>query len=256
MNLFAVLIVVDTSSAEETVPFASRAPGTGRLSQQSKHDIEPLQMTRFDQGRMKYESSDGKEDDELALISIREIALDFQENVPRLSRRRINPNAFLGKEAVTFLLNKSYASSRQEAVELGLRMQHELGLFRHVRRRQIDFKDTDTIFVFSDVESPAFVFATHKPRFAFISRLLFSYKEGPGPDVHMEFPYASASDPSRFSVRDCIHSGESMNMLVNMKDANSDEDGDDEEESFSYSQSGASRSGSKPKPSSKDIFIK
>jgi hypothetical protein len=42
------------------------------------------------------------------------------------------PNVFVGSEVVGALVNEGVAATREEAVALGRKLQHELGLFRHV----------------------------------------------------------------------------------------------------------------------------
>jgi hypothetical protein len=191
--------------------------------------IEPLHMER----RSQKDIIGGPSDDDLdeQIITLQDVAKDFQENVPRIMRRRAGPNSFLGKDAVSFLVNMNYASSREEAVELGLRLQNELHLFQPARRRQLNFKDADLVFEFSNIETPAFVFTTHKPWFCYISRLLFSNDDVSGPDAHMEFPFASSSDHPRFTVKDCVPSGETSSMLASMQDVGLFDDQAVEEES-------------------------
>ncbi|KAL3925996.1 MAG: hypothetical protein SGILL_000043, partial [Bacillariaceae sp.] len=196
--------------------------------------IEPLQMERKNQSDLIGETSD--DDSDTQLLTLQDLAKDFQENVPRITRRRAGPNSFLGKDGVTFLVDMNYASSRQEAVELGSRLQNELHLFQSARRRQVNFKDGDVVFEFLNVETPAYLFTTHKPWFCFISRLLFSNDNGAATDAHIEFPFASSSDHPRFTVRDCLPSGETANMLASMQDVDLfddfaiEEEGSDEED--------------------------
>ncbi|KAL3913101.1 MAG: hypothetical protein SGILL_006624 [Bacillariaceae sp.] len=183
--------------------------------------IEPLHMERKSQSEMLGESPDDDLDPQA--ITLQAVAKDLQENVPRIVRRRAGPNSFLAKDAVTFLVYMSYAASREEAVELCLRLQNELHLFQPARRRQQPaFKDGDVVFEFSNVETPAsYVFTTHKPWFCFISRLLFSSDEVAGPDAtdaHIEFPFATSKDHPRFTVKDGVPTGETARMLASMQD--------------------------------------
>jgi Domain found in Dishevelled, Egl-10, and Pleckstrin (DEP) len=190
--------------------------------------IEPLQMERKDVIKKNDISDD---DSDRRSANLQELAKFFQENVPRIKRRRIHPNAFFGREAVSFLVDTNYASSRQEAVDLGKRLQHDIGLFHHVRKRQIDFRDSDVVFVLTNVETSAYLFRTHNPWFCSVSRFLFSNVEKARLDAHMEFPFASSLDHPRFTVRDGLDSKEPLNLLARMQDPNSDAELDDEESS-------------------------
>ncbi|KAG7367247.1 glutamate-cysteine ligase [Nitzschia inconspicua] len=190
--------------------------------------IEPLQMDRKD-ALKNSELSEGAPDPQSS--NLQELARVFQDSVPRIKRARISADAFFGREAVSFLVDMNYASSRQEAVDLGKRLQHETGLFHHVRKRQIDFRDSDVVFVFSNIETSAYVYSTHNPWFCALSRFLFSSGGNMRSDVHMEFPFASSQDHPRFTVRDGLDSKEPMNLLEHMLDPNSDVELDEVESS-------------------------
>jgi hypothetical protein len=190
--------------------------------------IESLQMEREDQWLAKNNEHCDDESDPQS-PSLQELAKIFWESVPRIKRRRLHANAFLGRDAVSFLVDMNFASSRQDAVELGKRLQHEMSLFHHIRKRQVDFRDSDVIFVLYNIEMSSYVFKTHSPWFCSISRFLFSDVDKTRSDVHMEFPYASAVDHPRFSVHDGLDSKEPVNLLASMQDPFSDIDMDDQE---------------------------
>jgi Domain found in Dishevelled, Egl-10, and Pleckstrin (DEP) len=64
---------------------------------------------------------------EIATILRRE--LDIRDRFYRLKRHR---SFFVASDAVTFMVRMKLASTRKEAVELGRRLENELGLWRHV----------------------------------------------------------------------------------------------------------------------------
>lgn len=202
--------------------------------------IETLQMERKDVLRLN-DLSDN--DSEPQSSNLQELAKVFQDNVPRIKRRQIGPGAFFGREAVTFLVENNYASSRQGAVDLGKRLQYEMSLFHHIRNRQIDFRDSDVVFVLSNVEMSTYTFRTHNPWFSSVSHFLFPAPGNTRSDVHMEFPFASFQDHPRFTVREGLDSTEPMNLLERMQNPNSENDlddfdsSDDESEEDDYSTS-------------------
>lgn len=88
----------------------------------------------------------------LKKIQLAEIAESFRTGVKVQSNRyraRIYPRTFVGSQAVTYLVNSSWAPSRKEAVDLGRRLQRELKLFQHVKE-QHEFKDDYLFYKFTD----------------------------------------------------------------------------------------------------------
>jgi len=198
--------------------------------------IEPLQMGRREQMEEKANSSGGGDNvcDPPEMATLEEMAKEFKENVARSKRRRLSSqflgdvNTFSGKDAVDFFVDMNYAASRKDAVELGKRMQRELRLFEHVRRKNMEFKDADVLYVLSSsIESSEFVVNTHKPWFRSISRLFFP-KTDEGCD-YIEFPYGDADHP-RFTVDESIvdRSRESVNVLASMQGVPGVEEDDQE----------------------------
>ena len=70
----------------------------------------------------------------------------------RQYRLRTYPQVFVGKEAVDFLVRFKFAASRQEAVQLGRRLQQEFQLFVHVTGEH-PFEDE---FIFFKMLTPKF----------------------------------------------------------------------------------------------------
>ena len=77
------------------------------------------------------------------MMKIREIMDLFEHGVPVRDRKyhaRSYPKCFVGKEAVSFMVKAGMATSREEAVKLGLTLCNEFNLFEHVCREH-EFKD-------------------------------------------------------------------------------------------------------------------
>ena len=62
-------------------------------------------------------------------------------------RTRRYKKCFIGKDAVTFMVESNMASSREDAVLLGLRLMNEFNLFEHVHRDHV-FKDAHLFYRF------------------------------------------------------------------------------------------------------------
>jgi hypothetical protein len=62
-------------------------------------------------------------------------------------RTRKYKKCFIGKDAVTFMVESNMASSREDAVLLGLRLMNEFNLFEHVHRDHV-FKDAHLFYRF------------------------------------------------------------------------------------------------------------
>ena len=212
--------------------------------------IEPLDMEEEEEKEEEESKEEGvevvlSEIDNVARPqppSLQEIAKKFKVELPRSRRRRIVPylrgdlNTFLAKDAVDYLVDKKYATSRKEAVELGRRMQRELRLFDPLdmkRRKQSDFKDSDQFFVFTKIGfSQNVSFKTHEPWFRSISALLFSGNEVTSGTSHMEFPFADDAQHPRFTVNDSLvlRPRESAIVLANTQEEEDDDDDEEEEE--------------------------
>lgn len=183
--------------------------------------IQPLEMKRKDPQTVKTALShcgDDTSSNPVQSPSLEDMAREFKEGVARTGRigrkgRRRGAtstffgghvNTFLGSDAVDFFIEKKFAVTRAEAVRLGVRMQEDLRLFEHVRRR-IDFRDADLYYAFSNFDTNEYAFQTHRPWFKTLSRLVGFYSEDVTDDVaHLEFPFAGGMDHPRFTIKDSI----------------------------------------------------
>jgi hypothetical protein len=214
-------------------------PGSGH--------IEPLEMERKDPESCKTaaEYFDDENDhpnnsssivvsdhQKLRMSSLQEIADEFRDGVKRTGRRwggtvdGVAVNTFTGTDAVDFLTSRGFAKDRVEAVELGRRLQHELHIFEHIRRKQ-QFKDENIFYSFLYYDTSEYVFKTHQPWFKSFARLIGFHREGMSPsEAHMEFPFASGADHPRFTIKDSlvIRSRESRNALARRESIEDDDE--------------------------------
>lgn len=240
----------------------------------SRH-IEPLEMERKDPGSCltaatyfddddqndgSFSASDHQRPKQQKKPTLDEVANEFRNGVKRSGRRRggeINGmavNTFTGTDAVDFLVFRGYAPDRAEAVELGRRLQQELHLFEHIRRRQ-EFNDDKIFYSFLNYDTSEYVFKTHRPWFKNVSRMLGLYREDISTsEAHMEFPFASGIDHPRFTIKDSlvIRSRESRNAMARMDSTEDDDDngeGEDSAKDIGESSGHAKESGSDSAPS-------
>ena len=83
---------------------------------------------------------------------LEEIAIAFEDAVPVFDRRhklKMYRDCFTGKEGVDFLVRSQYASSRHNAVEIGIQLQLRLNLFEHVHKDH-EYSDLDLFYRFVD----------------------------------------------------------------------------------------------------------
>mmetsp|Transcript_25878 Transcript_25878/g.61371 ORF Transcript_25878/g.61371 Transcript_25878/m.61371 type:complete len:1308 (+) Transcript_25878:76-3999(+) len=214
--------------------------------------IEPLEMERMDPDSCKTVTEYFDEDDQnnnnnnssilsmsssqqIRKPSLQDIAIEFRNGVKRTGRRRRNANGvtintFTGIDAVDFLTGCVFASDRVEAVELGRRLQHELHLFEHIRRRQ-EFKDENIFYAFLNYDTSEYVFKTHQPWFKNFAKMIGFHRDEMSPaEAHMEFPFASGNDHPRFTIKDSlvVRSKESRNALARKESADEDEESGDD----------------------------
>lgn len=187
-----------------------------------KSYIQPLEMKRKDPQTVKTALShcgDDASGNPVQSPTLEDMAREFKEGVTRTGRtgrkgRRRDAtgstffggtiNTFLGSDAVDFFVERKFADSRSDAVQLGVRMQEELRLFEHVRRR-IEFRDADLYYSFTNFDTNEYAFKTHRPWFKTLSRIVGFYDDNTSDEeAHLEFPFASGLDHPRFTIKDSI----------------------------------------------------
>jgi hypothetical protein len=188
--------------------------------------IEPITLERKDSSTVKTAMSHFGSTSEIhEEQSLHTVAQAFREGVQTNKHRfffKSYSNSFVGSEAVDFLLEQKFATTRHEAVDLGRRLQKELSLFEHVTRRH-DFLDAHLYYVFLDYDYSEYVCKTHKPWGQALFRFI-GFSNPPSmmeAEVQLEFPYATGIDHPRFTVKESlvIRSKESQKMLLSMQAA-------------------------------------
>mmetsp|Transcript_25742 Transcript_25742/g.36318 ORF Transcript_25742/g.36318 Transcript_25742/m.36318 type:complete len:1132 (-) Transcript_25742:170-3565(-) len=159
--------------------------------------------------------------------SFEQIAMAMRRGVTVKKRKyklKWYSNVFIGSELVDFMVKSGYATSRQDAVQLGEKINKELNLFHHVTREHL-LEDGHLFYRFSTLRSHAYIVTTHKPRF----KSLFSFLgfEMDAEEDHLEFPYANGIDYPKFTVK------ESLVLRNKQGDITAGESDDNEEEEFS-----------------------
>lgn len=97
-------------------------------------------------------------------LGIDDVEEAFERGVEVKDRRyhlRVYPQCFVANEAVSYLVKSGYAKTREQAVMLGMRLQQERNLIRHVTDDHL-FKDEYLFFVFIPQEERVVVEPTQK----------------------------------------------------------------------------------------------
>jgi hypothetical protein len=165
-----------------------------------------------------------------------EIAEAMRQQVkitPYRYKFRLYKTAFVGSDAVDYLISAGYAYSRPEAVHLGRRLAKECGLFDHVESKYM-LEDEPYYYYFLDYERQRFVIKQgHKPQLTrlletmgFYTRAKTLKQTAGGADIleareHMEFPFATGNDHPRFTVKESLvtKSPEAKKILKEQQDA-------------------------------------
>jgi hypothetical protein len=207
--------------------------------------IEPLSMERKEfadevESALEHfgDQDEDEEGDESSKSKLRPtlpvIANALRDGIPQAEMRSsfsffqsYAGHVFTGTAAVDFMVANELAENREDAVQIGLRLQKELRCFEHVSRK-FDFKDAELYYVFLNFDASEYVFKTHKPWFRRFFKLIGFHKPTPKAHAHWEFPFATGADNPRFSVKDSlvIRSKEARNLLQTMHQQDEMEDVD------------------------------
>lgn len=162
-----------------------------------------------------------------------EVAIAFQNGVQVSKNKtrfnRVYRETFRGKEAVDFLVESGYASSRKEAVSLGRRLAEEKKLFEHVYCNH-RFKDANLLYYFLIHDDSKYTFTTHEPRGKAFLRMLGFFKEDSSyAEDQLEMPYSNGIDHPRFTVKESlvIRAKSSRNMMEKLMAEDEEDDFDD-----------------------------
>ena len=133
-------------------------------------------------------------------------------------------HTFQGDDAVDFLVLKGFAMTREEAVSVGRRLEREKKLFQHIGKDSM-FEDSPFIYTFLDADTDNYLNQhMHTPRGGSILEFLGFYHRSKGraagkhqkgklriggADIlaareHVEFPFATGMDHSRFTVKESL----------------------------------------------------
>lgn len=188
--------------------------------------IQPLEMEMEDESDAKtvMDIMQSPSDQSMDEIPIKEIASAFRDGIKVQTLRyrwTAYHNAFKGTDAVDFLVDSGYASSREGAVTIGQRMVKEMKLFEHVARKH-RFKDEPLFYSFLAYDSGEYVIKTHQPWGKPIFRMLgfLPPNELTKVEAQLEMPYSDGVDHPRFTVKESlvIRSKESQRILMQEQD--------------------------------------
>ena len=196
--------------------------------------IQPLEMTMKDDTEASpivVEPNDSVSCS--AGCTLDEVAIAFQNGVTVSKNKtrfsRVYRETFRGKDAVDFLVESGYASSREEAVSLGRRLAEEKKLFEHVYCRH-QFKDANLFYHFLVHDDSKYTFTTHEPRGKAFLRMLGFFKEGSSfAEDQLEMPYSNGIDHPRFTVKESlvIRAKSSRNMMEKLMAEDEEDDFND-----------------------------
>jgi hypothetical protein len=146
-------------------------------------------------------------------FSLKDIAIAFEDGIQRQSLRyhfRVYHDVFKGTDAVTFLVQNGYATSREHAVMIGRRLAEGMKLFEHVARKH-RFEDKPYFYIFSIYGRNQYVINTHKPwggnifqMLGFLSPLRMS-NVAIKSQFLSEMPYTDGVDHPRFRVKEAVY---------------------------------------------------
>ena len=170
--------------------------------------IEPITLDRTDPNLVKSAESYFKDDGQDRPQTLEDTAKDFRRRLPTDSRvhwLKVYQNTFVGADAVTFFVREGYAKTRVEAVGLGKNIAASYKLFQHMTRKDQELEDSKTLYYrFLTLDNSAYKIITHKPLAKGLFRAL-NFRSDPAlarEHAHIEFPFATAADHSRFKVKD------------------------------------------------------
>ncbi|CAJ1950134.1 unnamed protein product [Cylindrotheca closterium] len=192
--------------------------------------IEPLEMERKDPNKVQSAMTLLDDDhDNGQEVPLQTIASALREGVKSHEHKTLFGNlvtTFVGTDAVDFLVENEYASTRQEAVALGVQLEKHCRIFEH-KKRKFPFKDADLTYVFLNFDTSEYAFKTHKPWFKRWMRILGFKRVNITPEeAHMEMPFATGKDHPRLTVKDSlvIRSKESRSMLQKENEMGDEDD--------------------------------
>lgn len=162
-----------------------------------------------------------------------EVAAAFKKGVKVSTKRyrlRIYRQTFAGNEAVDFLVNSGYASSREEAVKIGLWLEKDKKLFEHVHRKH-EFKDSRLFYHFLICDDSKYTYTTHEPMGKPLLRMAgFLDDNRSFSEDQLEMPYSNGNDHPRFSVKESLvirSKGSQRRMEKLMSESDDEEDAAD-----------------------------
>ena len=162
--------------------------------------------------------------------TVDEVAAAFKKGVKVSTNRyrlRTYRQTFTGTEAVDFLVNSSYASSREEAVKIGRQLEEEKKLFEHVHRKQ-EFKDSRLFYHFLIRDDSNYAFRTHEPKGKRLLRMAGFLDENRSfAEDQLEMPYSNGNDHPRFSVKESLVVRSKDSKTIMEKITAEDEDDND-----------------------------
>jgi hypothetical protein len=189
--------------------------------------IEPLNMEMDESHTINplehMETHDDYEEFNTDFVPISEIAESMRKSIRTANhtyRLRTFKNCFTGVDAVDFLVSFGFAGSREEAVELGRKLEKETKLFEHVARTQ-KFDDKPYFYSFLDYDAKTYVIKGHTPMGTQFFKMIGFLKDGivSEQDEHVEFPFATGLDHPRFTVKQSlvIRSADAKKLLKKQK---------------------------------------
>ena len=166
------------------------------------------------------------------VCTVDEIAVAFEKGVKVSTNRfrlRVYRKTFKGSEAVDFLVNSGYATSREEAVAIGFQLAEEKKLFEHVHRKH-EFKDGNFFYHFTFQDDSQYKLTTHGPKGKALFRVLGFLDESRSfSERQLEMPYSNGADHPRFTVKESlvIRSKDSRTMMDKLLADDEDDDADE-----------------------------
>lgn len=159
-----------------------------------------------------------------------DVAIAFRKGVVLSKHKyrftKVYRETFTGKEAVDFLVDSGYASSRDEAVILGRQLAEKKKLFEHVHRNH-EFKDANLFYHYIIQDDSKYTFTTHEPKGKGLFQMLrFVDQDRNFAEDQLEMPYSSGVDHPRFTVKESlvIRSKSSRTMMEKLMADDEDDD--------------------------------
>ena len=171
--------------------------------------------------------------------SLGSIGQAFQDGINTQSFRyhfRVYHHVFRGNDAVTFLIQSGYATTREQAVTIGRRLSEQMQLFEHVSQEH-RFEDKPLFYVFTRHDRNEYVVQTHTPWGKHLFRILGflpSNCHASKTKLQLEMPFTDGFDHPRMKVKESlwIPYKSAKKVLVD-DDANNEQAAESDEESTS-----------------------